>query len=81
MLLPVEVPARQGFPLAQVVEDFGRGEVTAPGVEDAAGQRTTISAWPERLNAESRRLGDRVLIENIEVRPALDPEEEELGQR
>lgn len=40
----------------------------ALGIRDAAGARVPVSAWPERLSADSRRLGDRVLLENLDVR-------------
>jgi hypothetical protein len=49
----------------------------ALGVEDADGRRSAVTAWPEKLSNEARRLGDRVILESIEVRPAIDPEEEE----
>jgi 4-amino-4-deoxy-L-arabinose transferase-like glycosyltransferase len=48
----------------------------ALGVEDADGHRSAITAWPEKLNQDARRLGDRVMLENIDVRPAIDPEAE-----
>ncbi|MFN0070032.1 MAG: hypothetical protein ACKVVP_00910, partial [Chloroflexota bacterium] len=49
----------------------------ALGVEDAHGRRIGITAWPEKLSADARRLGDRVILENIDVRPAQDPAEAE----
>jgi hypothetical protein len=48
----------------------------ALGVEDADGHRSPVTAWPEKLNQDARRLGDRVMLENIDVRPAIDPEAE-----
>ncbi len=48
----------------------------ALGVEDADGHRNAITAWPEMLSSDARRLGDRVILENIDVRPAIDPDEE-----
>jgi hypothetical protein len=48
----------------------------ALGVEDADGHRNAITAWPEKLSSDARRLGDRVILENIDVRPAIDPDEE-----
>jgi hypothetical protein len=51
----------------------------ALGVEDADGRTAAVTAWPEKLSSDARRLGDRVILETIDVRPALDPEEDELG--
>jgi hypothetical protein len=59
------------LPIPDVAGDYS----IALGVRDPNGQHSPITAWPEKLSREARRLGDRVILENIEVRPAIDPDE------
>lgn len=41
----------------------------ALGIQDASGNAVPISAFPERLSSDLRRINNRVLMENVTIRP------------
>lgn len=49
----------------------------AVGLQSPDGQRVPITRWPDRLSNDSRRLGDRVVLENIDVRTVRDTADEQ----